>query len=421
MLLSKYENVIPMENWNEKLSFFEHYIKYNTFRLHKKDVLLFCISNALIEKDGETYDRQTQLLERELKIPYGKIIECGIPGYSERLKWIRNTDFVTKSFIDKIIIDETSCIRNDLKEEKRIRDFILFFTKNFSYSIEAGQQNNILNKLRFLYKSFPLYYKYYGELVYKTKCKLSISICGSYGLPYIRVLNEYGVVTSELQHASTYNCYPYRYSRVSKHLSEIKKCYPRFFLSWGDFWGGCDGPMDNILIGNPEIEESFKRLCDEDCSLPHSFLFVINNSHDDYIRYINCVLEWFKDSTVLVKIHPSARDTVKFYDCYACNNRVNIDIDNGFIYCLKNNRFVVGDASTALFEAHALGRIVFVINNSDARLYTSKRIGRWVTSTEELIQIVDSTDASKDIEKYEHVDWKCAFNRFVSMACNNAE
>lgn len=59
---------------------------------------------------------------------------------------------------------------------------------------------------------------------------------------------------------------------------------------------------------------------------------------------------------------------------------------NGDIYDYFNKvNIVIGDSSTSLYGAHAIGKKVFVLNNDGSKRYMSKDIGIWIDSSVELI------------------------------------
>lgn len=410
ILFNKYENHISCERAPKKMSISDRDFRYNTFKMGKKEILLFGMANALVENNGTVYDRHYKELEEILSIEYGKIINCAFSNYVD-LKEIVDKKVVSSSFIEELISHEAKMIANDTDEEERLELFIEYIKEELPLKIEQGSLETIRKRVRMLYKSFPFYYKYYGELIKKVNPKLVIFICGSYGLPYVRVFNDNGIVTAELQHCTIRNHYHYSSSLLDLHDRELIMSYPNYFLTWGDFWGEYNGVMNKVVIGNPKVELAYENMKD---ILPFekSFLMIMGNTHERYIEFIDGILQKITNARIVLKFHPSCMESIKRYEKYFENMQVVIKRNEDLYDCFSECKYVIGEASTALYEAIAIGKEVFIIDTEDARNTMMHDMGKWIKDVDEMLMKLE--DPIDSILEYEHTDWQNNFQKFVN-------
>ncbi len=396
---------------------YRHYIKYNPFNLGKKDILFFTQSNLMAEENGQIFDR---LIDDFIKLDVNnsaKIINCTDNLDFRKLSETSIT-FSTNTFLQQIIKHEGERLRISNIEINIIEDFIDYIKHNIPFYVEEGVYGAIREVAIKTIKEFPACYKYYSKLVDIIQPKIIICHCGIYGLPQVRVFNDCGVITAEYQHASIYFHFDYMYGKKIAENTEYKKCVPKYLLTWGDYWTCNKNLPTNIFkIGNPTVQKNIDKFNNMKLDIDDSFniLILVGDRHEWCIKFIYYILENLpSDFRIILKLHPLQPYTAKYYEPFYMNERVSI-VSKGFVYkYFAMCKYIVGDTSTSVYEAAAVGKKVFIIDNEYTRGYLSNNFGIWIKNGQEFIEKMDK-NINNQLSKKDFFEdsWEQNYLRFL--------
>ncbi len=412
---------LPYTGLRTKTNKFRDYVRYNTFKLPKRDILFFSPSGAVVESEGKVYDRlidefvgivpedsaKIMLHSREFNLK--KLEEAGIP-------------FSLDNFIKNIISSETKRIRKPIpKEEQQVIDrFICYLKREIPFEVEEGIYEGVRKSAEYILKAFPFYYKYYGRLIDIVQPKLIVYHAATYGLIPIRVFHDNGIVTAEYQHGSIDNQWTYRYGEKIAESPEYRKHMPDYFLTWGDYWTrNVNLPTTIFKVGNPEVQKNMDKLkgMKADVSSQFTILIVPETDYQWCVKFVDYLIKNLPEKfKFIIKIHPLLPEHMRYYQKFLENKRVKVACDGSIYDYFALCQYVVGDMSTALYEAAAIGKDVFYIDNND--LTISCMNGDFATMVHDGKQFIKEINKQRernfDSEDFFDNNWKENFKNFLN-------
>lgn len=399
---------------------YRDYIKYNSFNLPKSDILFFAEPIHLIETKDKIFDRlidefvkvnkgvSAKILRHTKEFDFEKLSRMGIP-------------FSTTEFIKKMIEYETKKQKISDRDLKTIDKFIDYLKKEVPFEVEEGIYEGIRQRAIGVIKSFPAYYKYYQKLIDIVQPKLAIFHVGVYGWPEIKVFNDWGVVTAEYQHCAIDRHWDYMYGKSVAESAIYREYMPQYLLTWGSYWTrDINVPANIYKIGNPTVQreiENFKKL-KLDVDAEFRILIITDDEHEWYVNFIHYLLENLStDFRIIVKLHPLLLDAAKYYEPFLYNERVEVKRE-GWIYdYFTMCKYVVGDTSTALYEAAAVGKDVFIVDNEMIGNYTQGEFGIKIKNGQQFIEKMNIQREERFCdEDFFGNDWRKNYQTFLRDA-----
>ena len=204
---------------------------------------------------------------------------------------------------------------------------------------------------------------YYYNLIFRNNLpKLLIINCAHYGGygHLIKLAKENGVCVAENQHGVVASEHiAYNWSKTMCVSKKLHNQLPDVFMSYGEYWHGkMRIPGKFQVIGNPWFALQAKKIKGA-AGQAKGILFALNTRYDSYLPYIKAIQTAFPNLNIIVRPHPAQRNM--FAQTQLANTPgVTIDANTDIYTTFKKVDCVVGEASTALFEAAALGKRVFV-------------------------------------------------------------
>ena len=394
-IVNNSKGVLPVSLKPVKRHKYRDYIKYNSYNLPKRDILFCWPSGTLVESEGQVVDRVIGDFLSSYSDSSAELVGFGkdfdIKKYSAT-----NIAFSLDVFINQIIYYEGEKEKVSNAEMERINEMVDYLKKNIPFEVEIGIFEGVKEKAINTIKRFPSYYKYYQKLVDIVMPKLVIFNCGVYGLPQVKVLNDYGVLTAEYQHGRIDRHFDYMYGENMVNNTTYREYMPKYFLSWGNFWTHNQKLPSNIYnIGNPLVQKSIEKLKKQksDINKDYNILFVTTDvQHSKYVEIIDYLLENLSPQyKIFVRLHPNIEESRRYYEKFFGNERVEIRND-GLIYdFFYKCKYIIGDKSTALYEAAAIGREVFILDCKHARDIMNKDFGIWIKNGQELIENINNS------------------------------
>lgn len=344
--------------------FYKDYIQYNTFRLPKSDIMFEHSSGMLIEVQDELKDR--------LESYYMDISGKSVADYLRHVQAVdykkyKRIPYCTDDFIASLIAGEGKRNQISKTDELVIDEMLDYLRNNFPLKLEEGiYKGRIRERLQRVVLEFPAYYKYYTRLMDIVQPKVVFCHAALQGMPEIRVMNDYGVITAEFQHSAldSYNT-PYGSAKQIAENEEYRKCMPQYFLTYHDYWTrNLYIPSKIYRVGNPVVEENIRKCDQRDNSFSDANILLIPEFiPQKYKEFITELLEVFpKEYTITIKVHPGCYNDLEGFRTMFDNYRINVTIQGSVYDYICKARYVVGDGSTAMYEAAAVGKSVFVID-----------------------------------------------------------
>lgn len=247
------------------------------------------------------------------------------------------------------------------------------------------------------------------KLFQKWRFKIAILEDAHYGdmALLLRSANRAGITTGEIQHGILDKNHT-AYAMSSKTRAQLGALgmLPRNFLVWGRFWGQrLDPSIRAIPVGKDGAasrrENSSIRGSEGKC------LLVISSGcslklWNDLLPPITAdlsALGW----QIRFRPHPSERSTAS--DLFPLRPPVELDPHPRLADSLAEVSVVLGDFSTALYEAAEAGVPVILWENEGSRLYSDARLGLRIRRREELTEILRAgQEIPSKIDTYDLID-----------------
>lgn len=180
----------------------------------------------------------------------------------------------------------------------------------------------------------------------------------------IRLAKELGIRTAEMQHgmvSAGHDAYNFAPAILA---SEVYQAYtPDYFLAYGQWWADhIQVPAQVVIIGNPYYE-TMRRKWKTAPKPKNKILFLSDGAK--FARYIEMAQKIKaalpSEFELIVRPHPVEKAAVlQMYD-HICEG-ILIDDSDDLYQCLAESYAVIGEISTALFEAVGLAEKVFSLN-----------------------------------------------------------
>ncbi len=372
--------------------------------------------------DKEIYGKET-LVKDDAKLPFGKVLKCFADGYIHNLRFFKRqakiaffnsgvtnikigdayfnrvSDYFSLSFPDSTLLIEDAfqfqhfkprtnknvmyhapyilfagfLSRLPLKtfNEHIVQRFIKFIESRLQGIVRfqlTDKQKGLLHRILIGYcRSLGLQLDMYEKLYQRVNPGLIFFEDGCYGYRghIIRLAKDMGIKTAEVQHGMISSGHDaYNYAPFIEQSSSYRKFMPDYFLAYGQWWiERINPPVEMIVIGNPYYEEMKQKYATGHSSKNKILLLSDGVRFHTYFEMAKSLKESVKnDYEIMVRPHPIER---KFALEQFAQNDAGIIIDNSenLYERLAGTYAVIGEISTALFEAVGLVHKIFVVNN----------------------------------------------------------
>ena len=292
------------------------------------------------------------------------------------------------------------------KDRETIDRFIAYLDSELPFEIHDPWRRIIRVELERYAKNMKLIYSYYRKVFMNHSPKLVFvaQACdGSHMACKIKVLRDLGIPSAEIQHGLISDShFAYNYSQAIYDSAEYLEYMPDFFLTFGHFWERLIRlPVKTVVLGNANFNRNFEREYSEKTvegskkiSSKERNILILPSDTESYVELIEYIRENMPDKRLFVKVHPTKKQQYemlkKLEDDY-----VGVYIKENINYFFGQTEIVIGDNSTALYEAAALGKQV-IIWNTERSGSIHRAVGRWFNGKEELVELLKTE--WKDIE-----------------------
>ena len=361
---------------------YEYRIRRNILFAHKRDVLIF--SSPFRTEDGEYYYKDIHTAEIDARLNRTHyVLDRRVSPTSIVLNRSRNMlTYDTPSF-DKLF---------RIKKEKRANKhelekyFLLPLETEFNIQFSLREKKTILdyaNSRVFYDRSLTEYCRY---LIERIKPKVILFVCLSDLINQIVccVAKEYGIPTIEYQHGNIFESIPYCFF----HNDIITlDGFPDYFFSYGEYERDTSRmpiPRERVIpVGSPEIDKMIVKESPDDLVNSKKIILFISSFTTETAIMAKGLYEVLDQNKyeIWFKLHPKEIMTWEAKVGLILKNtsiRVIDELDSIHNYLGKVD-WVVGTASTALFEATCYDKIkIAYINNYCAENHPLIEKGRAV-------------------------------------------
>jgi hypothetical protein len=311
--------------------------------------------NRLSDYFAELYPQITTLLE----IPHGR--RYYFPRTYPHTYCLAGAQMVARAC--------SAMARVSTGEETKIRAFLELLEAQFRQFIGEEHWPLLQSMLRSHVRADAWASRVYGNLLDRLQPAVLLMEDASYGHRgvLITLAKQRGIHVAEYQHGLV-SCNHEAYNYLPKTFPKVRDFLPDTFLAYGGYWKDqVSLPCAVRIIGNPHLTESMGMRSGVSNASPTVMLVAGALNPLLYqrvmLRFLECAPN---DWTVVLRPHPSLRSTVaRDYPLFVCNPRIRIDLSDDYYSSLRNVDVVAGDASTAVMEAAAFNKRVFLIDHPE--------------------------------------------------------
>lgn len=269
----------------------------------------------------------------------------------------------------------------------------------------------------------------FRRLIFKLKPKIVFLEDACYGLHHAvicKICKEYKVPLVEFQHGRVNNHFAYTYPN---DIGEYSFYLPDYFFTFGRYWTGVLErlPCVKYSIGYPYLAEYIKSkniLNTERTAGSYEILFISDGIYsDENLRIAKELARLMPDCKIYVRPHPLERLNFSNRDCFIDAPNMSPSKHDDLYADFCDSDAVVGYCSTALFEACAFSKPIYVWDGPMSGLVIPREIGdRFNTAAELADKIRNGADRGEsDSEKYYCLDWERNFAKAVNDILNRRE
>ena len=203
---------------------------------------------------------------------------------------------------------------------------------------------------------------------------------GGYG-HIILLAKEHGAIVAEHHHGhASKEHLAYSWANAMRTSATLARQLPDYFLTRGAYWHDkIRIPAQCRVLGHPWFAI---QAASQPARSGAGILFALATFYEDFTPIIQAIVQAFPARTVIVRPHPSEHDF--FYASSAAKiPGIHIDTNNDIYDTFPVVDTVVGELSSSLFEAAALGKRVFSrISPRTKRIYTDTAFERYESAVE---------------------------------------
>ncbi|MDE7131169.1 MAG: hypothetical protein K2O65_05160 [Lachnospiraceae bacterium] len=287
------------------------------------------------------------------------------------------------------------------KDKNTIEQMIDYLKRDFPFALQESHWRIIRIELERYAKNMKLIYEYYHKVFTRISPKLVFvaQACdGSHMACKIKVLRDMGIPSAEIQHGLISNeHFAYNYSRAVCDSEEYRSYLPDHFLTFGHFWEKTIRlPVHTEVLGSANFSRNFDKTRKSDNDVGNETqdrnILILPSVLETYMELVRYLYDKLPDRRLIIKVHPTK---IKQYEVFKTmeNDRISVYIKENINNFFDRAAIVIGDDSTALYEAAALGKQVMIWDTEYSR-NMHRAIGRWFADKEELLSILQSDHIS---------------------------
>lgn len=232
----------------------------------------------------------------------------------------------------------------------------------------------------------------------------------------IVLAREHGITTIEFQHGASGQLAPgYNWAAALCHSPKVQPCVVDYFLTYGTFWHNRHS-LPSVLypVGNPWFSIQSQRYGDNG----RGILFCLSTTFDAYPQLIRNVAAAFPDRKVIVRPHPNYRQAFQASEIAKLPG-IYVDEETNVYATLSKAEIVIGDQSTSMMEALALGKRVYSMQSTISKDYFSDLDVSFFRDANDLVNLINDETSGK-IPQHQRealfcMNWEKNYTDFINQ------
>jgi hypothetical protein len=262
--------------------------------------------------------------------------------------------------------------KRELKETLH-KFFALIESKLQGESFDAQFMDNLKLSMQSRVQRIASEYKLYKMFFRLAKPVLILMEDAAYGSKahIIKAAHDLGIEVGEYQHGFINATHlAYNYGSAVNSDSTYSQYLPDYYLSYGKYWSdSINIPISKMDIGNPHLSESIAKLNGKPLS---NRMLVLGGGADPepLIELILLLAGRFGDRyDIVFRPHPLEWPKVSTTYSRLIEKKVKIDVSSDMYLSILEASVIIGELSTAIFEAKAFDKKVYIIPNTYSKSF----------------------------------------------------
>lgn len=260
-------------------------------------------------------------------------------------------------------------------------------------------------------------YNFFNLLFKYRKPKILILTDAYYGKQshIIQLAHLHSIKTVEIQHGTVYSMHPaYNWAKTLCDNNRLKKYIVDYFLTFGMFWHNLmQLPGKCQEIGSPWFSLQRERYQQSGDAI----LFALAGNYDIFKSIILTVLKEFPEKKIILRPHPSEKAIFQRSELAKIPG-VTVDTHTDIYETFSDAEVVIGNISTSIYEALALGKRVFVLENDFSKFFYHPLNLCFFKESEDLIDHISNPDTGRITPQEQQSlfgsDWENRYKAFIA-------
>lgn len=259
--------------------------------------------------------------------------------------------------------------------------------EGFGWSLNEPQQDAMVLGLARRAAAVPFAYATYRRLLRKVGAQLLLKEEACYGRSAVAVAaaKSLGIHVAEYQHGAIIGGHDaYNFAPAMAAADSFRRCLPDCILTYGNWWGEQGNvPARKVVVGNPHRTFASS---DTKGALSKNEILLLGDGVDThlYIKLAENLQALVKPLQLKVVFRPHPFERAKVDADPALRQTVEIDKRTDVYQSLAHAECVIGEASTALFEAVGLVKKILVWETPKSRFNMPEHPFKGISNAEEI-------------------------------------
>ena len=321
--------------------------------------------------------------------------------------------------IPRIIFRLTRSLFISKKDVKAVNKFINFLKlqtkENVNFDIPIEYWDSLKEEALQKIGTSKVQTVFYDKLFNYRKPKILILTDAFYGYPdIISQAKKHNIITIEIQHGAYSYMHPaYNWASTLCQCNKIKNFVVDYFLTFGLFWHTrFQIPSKYIEIGSPW----FSIQKDKFIQSGNAIFFVLSSYYNFFKNIISEIKNYFPERKIIVRPHPREHHLFNSSKIPEIEGII-IDTNSDIYETFSQANIVIGEVSTSIYEALALGKRVFVLNTYKSNIFYSNINITYFNNASELVKLIEDNNAGHQTSYTKsalfNTNWEKRYKSFI--------
>jgi hypothetical protein len=271
-------------------------------------------------------------------------------------------------------------------------------SRHLGWRPSADARESLIDRCAAESASLPLRYASYRRLLRKMGTRLLIAEGACYGgaanAAMIMAARELGIASAEYQHGQISSGHDgYNFAPAVRQHRAYRETLPDTLLTYGSWWSEqVNAPVAKVAVGHPHRAETLRS---GKVHARRKSLLVLGEAFDTqmYLEMCEQLARTCTDYEVIFRPHPLERAVVR-----GLGNRsssVRVDLNDDIYDSFGETEVLLGEVSTALFEAVGVVPRIFVWDTPKSRFHVPTHPFARVADVSGLPDVLSDPDSGR--------------------------